>query len=187
MIKLRLLILPLVILLSGCFFEKYRETAMYDFASPVQYCPNGIIVIVKEFDSTAGGGIKMRYRAENQQVLIDSYNSWIAAPEAMLTKYFSTAFTQSERDLLAEPCFILAGNLNTFDIDLVKQRVDIVLTYQLTERKNGKVAAFKEISASVPFENNNPPDFAAAATQAAKILADKIRVDLVNLAKADKK
>jgi ABC-type uncharacterized transport system auxiliary subunit len=187
MLKRGILILPLLLLLSGCFFEKYHETMNYDLAQPVSYCPVNIVVIVKDFDSISGSGLKMRYRGEQQQILIDSYNSWIASPEILLTKYFSIAFSQSDRDLLAEPCLVLSGTLNSFDIDLVKQNISIVITYQLSERKSGKILALKEISAVAPFKQNYPPEFATSASVAAKILTDKIRAEIMNIARSDNK
>lgn len=165
-------------LLGGCFFATYHEPQNFDLAQAKPCCPPGIVIEVKDFENLSGAGQKMRYRAEQYRIVIDSYNKWVQSPDVMISRYFMAAFSQPGGNMLDERSYILSGTLNSFEINLTTKNVFVQVTCQLKERRSGRVKLQKELSASASFQQDSPVEFAEAASKAVLELTEKLSAEI---------
>ncbi len=173
-----IIIMLAIPLLSGCFFEKYHETQIFDLETATPCCPGKVIVEVKDFENLSGAGQKMRYRTEQYRIVIDGYNKWVQSPDVMISRYFMAAFVQPGRNMLDERSYILTGTLNLFEINLTTKTVLVQITCQLKERKTGEIRLLKELSAASAFQQDSPVEFAEAASNAVREITKKLSAEI---------
>ena len=116
-------VLIAALLPGGCFFYAPQNVAYYDLSLPPDLAVPGIQLLFNEFENFSGAGMRMRYRVNGNQQLLDSLNKWADTPENLLRQYLLAALTDSTAALKPRKTLTVNGRLDIFELNLDGRKI----------------------------------------------------------------
>ena len=175
---LRLVIISVaVLMLAGCVFtkEKFKPVRYYDIGNP-EAAKSPICLKVGSFAVTGPYKQEMIYRTDKNELLRDQYNKWALTPDILLRRYLKMSFPgESSREL----GLTIAGNIISFEADVVKKEVLFTVEYRITAQANSNTAAQEKTSTfRAKLEDMSPEAFAEAMSHAVSDFTENLFSDL---------
>ena len=156
-----------LLLLSGCFFEPYRETAHYDLScKKAADKPGKILFYAVEFENFTSADTRMQLRDADGRVITDPYAKWVLPPGELVPRALCTAFPAAEKNA---PERRITGRLLQFEGNLAANTFELAGNWRQSDTEG-----IHQFHISIPLKGTAPADLAAAATEAVEKLAADI-------------
>ncbi len=179
--KIHLLILVAAgILAGGCFFTPSQPVSYYELNLPAPLSTPGVQIAFNDFENISGAGLRMRYRSNGNQQVIDNLNRWGSSPENMLRLYLMGAMTDSTDTVKPMKHLTVNGRLEIFEIDLDNKEAIMQFSYSIQEKAGESAGSSRVVRSLIKFTDGTPMGFARAFSEAANDLAKAIRNDIKN-------
>ncbi len=160
--KLQSVLLLILMLAGGCFFEPYRPTAVFD----LEVSPVGVYreFRVLELLNNSSSGSRIQTRFADGRVVADPYNRWALPPGELVANALNRSFTLSG---VVSPLPI-TGAVEVFEVDR-PERVFRLAGYLTFPGEREREFRFRITS---PVEGEDAAAVAAAASRAVRELAE---------------
>ncbi len=166
-----------VLMLTGCVFtkEKFKPVRYFDIGNP-EIAKSPICLKVGSFTVTGPYKQEMVYRTEKNELLKDQYNKWALAPDILLRRYLIISYTGES---LKESEITIAGNILSFEADILKKEVLFTVEYRISAKANSNIAPIEKISTfKAKFDDSSPEAFAGAMSRAVSDFTESLSLDL---------
>ena len=151
----------LTFLNSGCLFEPYYPTRVFDFPAPEQ--PIGGNLLATEFLNDSSADFRMQSKNSDGEVRIRPYCRWVLPPGALVSRGLNAQFRAETHPR------IVTGSIRQFEVDEKNQTFCLSGFYH--SRENTDPIPFR---VEIPLKNRSEEAIVAAASQAIKQLAEQI-------------
>lgn len=162
-------VLPLLLLLSGCFCSQYRDTAYFDL-TPAKAAA-AVPVEIAVLQNRSGAGSRFQYRAAGGRILADPDRKWIMPPGALVSRALRSALTPAKSDT-ADSGILVSGEILFFETDLETRKFHLQAQLRIT-RRDGKTRDLN-CDIEIPLTGDAPEHTVRAADQAVNELAEQL-------------